>query len=811
MSMNHRASVALVNDSGNADLGQSYLVNAFSVGGTVVSTATTLNPTLRVGHGFQIGDVLMVGLDTTKVKTVTAVDATSVTWVGTISLSAGDLLVNLGPDSLTGGTPDYDKGRVDIFSDMDGSTAVSNAQVTADSSTGHYGYFHEGAGHHWELIRTPGGVPLKIIAGVGNGPLTPGDYGATGDTTDEVGQLQALFWACSGLSKPIVFPPAKTYIISTGIDMQTFSNVHVVGNASTIKFDTSDDSSNSDAGVHTESILWFKTSSNVHIDGLNFNGNLSNRAVSGSESFNDCISLDQGCSDVLIENCFITEGMTDGIALLLPTGTSCERIKILNNRITKCRRNNISVISGVDVDIIGNLLEDGGLSDAKGTAPSQNLDIEIETVGGQGKADRIKVLHNTLLRGTGVYAMNISSQVAMTDIDVSHNIIRDHVGGPAASPARVATTAFNWSYKSGGVTVGNTGCQFTNNIVAGNAAGGVRTVSDAVDLIADNVIHTNGEHGIQAQTCEMITIEGNRIHHNGTAGTGLGIGILSSGVSGELTVKDNTFFDNDGLAVNVTMSTDDALFLFQDNYIYDTQGTATQGLCSRTGSGTNIRVIARGNTYRDLLTKTYTSFNIVTDDMEIDSAAELSGHPTFQEGISVGDDTDSNVSCLTVRRASGTKTIAWDETNGRFDLDDSLEIQTSMHLAGSFGESCLMQAKSSEITLSTGGATTDTSGLLLGNSVVLGVVARVTELIVGGTNWSLGDTNETNRFSIANSTLTLGETAVGLLHRDNTAASTALGALQAASADFRITCGTTPSAGKIRVTVFLMSFVTPTS
>ena len=83
--------------------------------------------------------------------------------------------------------------------------------------------------------------------------------------------------------------------------MQTFSNVHVVGNASTIKFDTSDDSSNSDAGVHTESILWFKTSSNVHIDGLNFNGNLSNRAVSGSESFNDCISLDQGCSDVLIE------------------------------------------------------------------------------------------------------------------------------------------------------------------------------------------------------------------------------------------------------------------------------------------------------------------------------------------------------------------------------------------------------------------------------------------------------------------------------------------------------------------------------
>jgi len=811
MSMNHRASTVLVNDSGNANLGQSYLVNMFAVGATVVSTASTASPTVRAGHGFQVGDVLIVGIDTTKVTTVTAVSATSVTWSGAISLSAGDLLVNLGPDSLTGGTPDYDGSRMDIFSDMDGSTAISSAQVTADSTTGNYDYYHEGTGHHWELIRTAAGVPLVIVDGFSGDELTPGDYGANGDATDEVGQLQAMFWACSGLAKPIVFPPGKTYIISTGIDMQSKSNVHVKGNASTIKFDTSADSGNADPAVHTESILWFKTSSDVHIDGLNFNGNLSNRSVSGTESFMDCISIDDGSSDVLIENCFITEGMTDGIVLLINTsGTPCTRIQILNNHITKCRRNNISVIAGTDVDIIGNKIEDAGLSNSKGTNPKAGIDVEVESSGGSGACDRIKVLNNKVTGSLGTYGITFSSAVVATDVEFAGNEVYSNPG----SASTVAEAGMNFQYKSP-LTTGHTGCTVHHNTVYLNGKGGIRCVDDAVESVKDNVIHTNAEYGIIWQSTQDVIaiVENNIFHGNGTGGSGLGIGVNSSSVQGALIVRGNTFYDNDGLAAAGDMDTADATFLFENNLIYDTQGTATQTLCSSSGAGSNARRIASGNVYRNLLTATYANFSIVTNDINVGSTAETAEQPTFESGISVGDSTDADVSALVVRRSGTDKALSWDESTGRFDLNDSLEIPTSFHLSGGFGDSCLMQVKSSEITLNTGGTDTDESGLLIGASIILGVVARVTTTITTATNWSIGDTvaSGENRFTPVNSTMTAGETQIGLNHRDPTVATAALGPVQASSADLRITTTGTPGAGKIRVTVFLMSFVNPTS
>ncbi len=118
---------------------------------------------------------------------------------------------------------------------------------------------------------------------------------------------------------------------------------------------------------------------------------------------------------------------------------------------------------------------------------------------------------------------------------------------------------------------------------------------------------------------------------------------------------------------------------------------------------------------------------------------------------------------------------------------------------------------SEEITLSTAGATTDSAGNLLpANSVIEGVVARITEAITTATDWALGDASQGARFLAANSTLALGTTAVGLAHRQPSVAD-ALGPVQSAAAALRVTCTGTPGAGKIRVEVYYSQFVAPTS
>jgi hypothetical protein len=117
-----------------------------------------------------------------------------------------------------------------------------------------------------------------------------------------------------------------------------------------------------------------------------------------------------------------------------------------------------------------------------------------------------------------------------------------------------------------------------------------------------------------------------------------------------------------------------------------------------------------------------------------------------------------------------------------------------------------------EITLATGGLTTDsTANLLPANSVILAVTARVTQAITATTNWALGDGTTAARFAAANATLALGTTSVGLDCRQP-AATNAAGPVQTAAAKLRVTCtGANPGAGKIRVAVFYRQYVAPSS
>lgn len=117
-----------------------------------------------------------------------------------------------------------------------------------------------------------------------------------------------------------------------------------------------------------------------------------------------------------------------------------------------------------------------------------------------------------------------------------------------------------------------------------------------------------------------------------------------------------------------------------------------------------------------------------------------------------------------------------------------------------------------DITLATGGTTTDSTGYLLpAGAMILSVTGTVTTTITAGcTGWQLGDATTAGRFTASNTTLTAGTTDVGKVHFTTGVASATTGMWQAAAAKVRITCATAaPGAGKVRVAVTYLKFVPP--
>ena len=152
MSLAYRENVIIkanASDSTDANLGASYDVTAYPVGAIVVSVSTT-TITVDAGHSFRVGDKYLYdpGTSNTFSGTDTVQSVTSTTIVmgndQTAIVSAGNALVNVGADTGTSAIL-YDASPMVIYSDADGSTAVSNSRVTCDA-TGTYSYYHKGDG-----------------------------------------------------------------------------------------------------------------------------------------------------------------------------------------------------------------------------------------------------------------------------------------------------------------------------------------------------------------------------------------------------------------------------------------------------------------------------------------------------------------------------------------------------------------------------------------------------------------------------------------------------------------------------------------
>lgn len=158
----NRSDVVLVKSAaGNMQPGAAYQVTAFEVGGVVRSASSGNTVSVDLGHGFAANDKFIVNTDET-IYTVGTVadDSFTLAAAGTVSVSKGDVLSNLGSDTGSG-TPSYDGSGVTIYSDADAGDSIANSTVACDAN-GNFEYYHKGGTGIWELVRDASGTPVAI-------------------------------------------------------------------------------------------------------------------------------------------------------------------------------------------------------------------------------------------------------------------------------------------------------------------------------------------------------------------------------------------------------------------------------------------------------------------------------------------------------------------------------------------------------------------------------------------------------------------------------------------------------------------------
>lgn len=141
----------------------------------------------------------------------------------------------------------------------------------------------------------------------------------------------------------------------------------------------------------------------------------------------------------------------------------------------------------------------------------------------------------------------------------------------------------------------------------------------------------------------------------------------------------------------------------------------------------------------------------------------------------------------------------------------NLYIGTSVFTQTVNNASSEISTLSENLTLNTGGTTTDTTIQLPADSIIIAVTARVTTTIATATDWKVGDLTTNNRFIDTQSTLTAGTTAVGIRQMFGSVTTDATGPAQTTAASVRVTTTGTPSAGAIRLTIHFIKLTAPTS
>ena len=233
--------------AGDPSYGENYMVTAYGEGGQVAAASAGVTITLRDGHGFHLGDKLLRlsggAIEESTFRRVAVAPVNNQIQINSrLSVSVGDMLINLGPDTGSS-VPIYDGSPINMYSDMAGDNADAD-QTVLTSAVGFYEYWHNAQATIWELLRDANGDPVDAIFDVysfresRNNRLNVMDYvtGGSGTKADPWtgwdGVVQAAVDAVAETSadpttaiwgsRPIYFP-AGIYQPEPGADV--FSNV----------------------------------------------------------------------------------------------------------------------------------------------------------------------------------------------------------------------------------------------------------------------------------------------------------------------------------------------------------------------------------------------------------------------------------------------------------------------------------------------------------------------------------------------------------------------------------------------------------
>jgi parallel beta-helix repeat protein len=435
------------------------------------------------------------------------------------------------------------------------------------------------------------------------------DYGAVGNgSTSDTAAIAAAVAALPADGGVLFFPvPASFYSINAGCTLNGKSNVTLRGAAPGVEIrfaaGTADTYYNTWPNYAQDSIFRLIDCSDVLIENLKLNGNLSNRtARSPSESFNSCLTI-AGCTRVTVTDCHIVEGMTDGIFVgRNQAGTASNTIRIANNTITACRRNNISLVGQHGCLVENNLIADAGT--LQGTAPQAGIDVEPEAT---GDSTDVTLRHNIITGCTGTNALNCTGAGGTTGLHIESNTVTDN--------------------NVNGINLAdNTRTVISQNIVSGHTAGvGLRFTTGAYQ-ISGNLFEGNRYGVLGAAAADKVVVDGNRFigntHYGADFLTFLRVQVLNNIFVDNASAQGLT--DGAGFACYGTRADVNSIFQFDNNFLMNSVGASNLMKGVEIDATCNAR--ATGNVGKNLNSNTQMVRRLQGDgNWSIDAGSRLQG------------------------------------------------------------------------------------------------------------------------------------------------------------------------------------------
>jgi len=556
--MYHRSDVVLANDSnGKPSWGASYTVTVYPVGAIASANSSGTTATVDAGHSFQPGDKAAVWDGTTFTFVAEAVDSatkTTVVWsTATPSISSGDKLVNLGPDTASGSTANFDASPVVIFSDSDGSSAISNSRVTTDSTVGSYGYYYRGDGAAWEVVRDSNSAVQGVVTGFGGeNRRNVADYGAAldGATVDTARVKSAL------LTADPVFVPAGSLLVSSSLTVYAGGVLSGVGLTSKIVFDQN---GTPNAGIVNDTNAGDITIRDLYID---HDGNTAASTVSAIE-----ITGGTG-SNYLLENLHIIDAGRDGIRVVGASGT-VTNARVRNCTVLTADRHGIEFASDVtSSSIVGCRVRDtntvtagagiyaGSAASAENIVASDNI---VEAFGDNG----IRTIGvNCTISNNTVDGESVANAVDGIRLAGSQNSARGNVVRNCTESGIKAENGSDYVVADN-VSTGNTQhgiiVRFStaypeygsvaNNVCGSNTMDGILVFGAKNLQLSGNVCRSNSDHGLRIEggdvsasgkICDFINVSGNTFYSNGTSHNDILVTVTDSGSIGTVKISGNS-------------------------------------------------------------------------------------------------------------------------------------------------------------------------------------------------------------------------------------------------------------------------------